>query len=629
VLVHSATGGVGLAAIRLAQWKGAEVLATAGSPQKRALLALMGVRHVVDSRRLDFIDEFRAATGGRGVDVVLNTLAGKAAEANWELLAPYGRYVELAKRDILTAGQLALTPFARNLSFHAVDIADMVVTRPERAGTLLHKIVDLVRRGDLGPLPFSRYSAERAADALHELAEARQVGKVVLSFNDGAQDSAGDRSVAAAPRAARAPLAGASVGATFQARQDASYLVTGGLGDLGRVVTSWLIDRGARHVVLVGRTVLPAEETWDALASNEPRAAGVAALRAWRTRGAEVDYHALDVADDAALSAALAGRRAAGLPGVRGVVHAAGVIRYQPVMDLDAQGLAEVLRPKVAGARCLDRVLADEPLDFFVLFSSGSAVLSSPMLGSYAAANAAMDAVAHHRRAHGRTALSVNWGFWGSVGMAARFEHEQGRPLAPQGMASFSPAEGVAVLERLLGIDTAQVLVMRADWSTWAHAYPEAASVPILRRLCALPRAESPQPPPDVAATAFMPAPPAMSPAAAPPTSQPARPAAAPDPTSGAEENVASYVAERVAAVLRKPVARLPRRQALNRLGLDSLMAVEVRNCIQRDLGVNVPVVKLLGGNTLSDLIAEVEGAGLDVAGDNTHAEAGFEVVEL
>ena len=210
VLVHAATGGVGLAAVRIAQGLGAEVLATAGTPQKRALLELMGIRHVADSRSAAFADALRAATGGRGVDVVLNTLSGEAAAANWALLAPYGRYIELAKRDILGSERLALTPFARNLSYCAVDIADMVVTRPERAGALLHEVVHRVRRGELGPLPYSLHRADAAADAFHDLAGAQHIGKVVVSFEPAAAASSAHAVTLSRPAAAPASVQAAA-----------------------------------------------------------------------------------------------------------------------------------------------------------------------------------------------------------------------------------------------------------------------------------------------------------------------------------------------------------------------------------------------------------------------------------
>ena len=182
VLIHTATGGVGMAAIQIAQRAGARILATAGSPGKRALLRMLGVRFVGDSRSADFAAQLRAATHGGGVDIVLNTLAGPARDANWELLAPYGRFVDLTKRDILLGGAIAQAPFARNLSFHAVDLADMVTRDRPRVGAMLREIVGLVERGELSPLPFTEYPAREAAVAFQELARGGQTGKLVLTF---------------------------------------------------------------------------------------------------------------------------------------------------------------------------------------------------------------------------------------------------------------------------------------------------------------------------------------------------------------------------------------------------------------------------------------------------------------
>jgi epothilone polyketide synthase D len=223
-----------------------------------------------------------------------------------------------------------------------------------------------------------------------------------------------------------------------------------GLGDLGRVIVDWLVSEGARNLLLTGRRALA-----DSAHADNDAAAWLETLR---RHGVRVVYEAVDVADEEAMRAVVHDFERGGAP-VRGVVQAAGVVEYVALSELQARTLSDVLRPKVTGAAVLDRLFADRPLDFFALYSSGSAVLSSPMLGAYAAANAFLDALAWHRRSRSRTALSVNWGFW-SVGMPARSGREQGRDVNPAGIDTFSPREGVEALRRLLALDEANLMVM-------------------------------------------------------------------------------------------------------------------------------------------------------------------------
>lgn len=211
ILIHSATGGTGLAALNVARWKGARIYATAGSDAKRQLLAKLGVDRVADSRSLDFADTFRPAPGENGFDVILNTLAGEAIAANLSLMAPYGHYLELSKRDILDDNPLPLGAFARNLSFHAVDVVHMIQHAPERAGRILRAAAALVERGDLQPLPHTEFAADQAADAFRLMAQARHTGKIVLSFSQVTAPSA--------PSSARTPA--------VTIHGEGTYLVTG------------------------------------------------------------------------------------------------------------------------------------------------------------------------------------------------------------------------------------------------------------------------------------------------------------------------------------------------------------------------------------------------------------------
>ncbi|MGW3647540.1 SDR family NAD(P)-dependent oxidoreductase [Streptomyces sp. NPDC000878] len=599
ILIHSATGGTGLAALNVARWKGARIYATAGSDAKRELLARLGVDRVADSRSLDFADTFRPARGEDGFDVVLNTLAGEAIPANLSLMAPYGHYLELSKRDILDDNPLALGPFARNLSFHAVDVVHMIQNAPERAGRILRAAASLVDRGDLQPLPHTEFPAENAAEAFRLMAQSRHTGKIVLSFSHSTAPGE--------PEPARTPA--------VAIQGEGTYLVTGGAGGIGGRLSLWLADQGARHLLLTGRSPLAAAGT--RLPDDHPQAAALAVLEELAERGVSVQYAAVDVADHQAMRQLLTGRRRQGLPPLRGVFHAAGVIDYTPLSDMSPGDLDTVLAAKVSGAWNLHRLLHDQEVDAFVLFSSGSALLSSPMLGGYAAGNAFLDALAHHRHAQGRPATVINWGFWDSVGMVARKEQQEERTLLPQGMSSFSPEAGLAVLGDILSEGRLHTAVLRADWPAWAQAYPAAATAPLLQHLTApghpaqptlAPASVAPAPAaaeePDLSQEPpTLTAPTATPRAAAPaPVAPPAAPA--PSAASGAPSTeVLAFVKEQVAVVMGLRPERVNVSRPLNRLGMDSLMAVELRNRIEREYRVKLPMVQLLKDGTVTTVV--------------------------
>jgi epothilone polyketide synthase D len=352
------------------------------------------------------------------------------------------------------------------------------------------------------------------------------------------------------------------------------------------------------------------------------------ALRELADLGVRVRYAAVDVADEDAVRAAVS--PGPDEPPVRGVLHAAGVLRYYMVDETPLEELSLMLRPKLAGGRALRAALAGQPLDFFVLYSSGSAILASPLIGAYAAANAALDALACQWRREGLPVLTVNWGFWSEVGMAARSSAEQGRSMAPTGIGSFSPAEGIGMLERLLAEGAAQAMVMPADWAVWAATYPEAASstlladlVPADCRPAAAPAVAPPAAPvsPAVAEPAVpvspavaepaVPVSPAVAPPAAPVSPAPAQPAAPGSRPAGVEGSTdltdpLGYLVGQVAAVLGLPESQVSARRPLSRQGMDSLMAVAVRNRVQQELGVTLPIAKLLGDRSLTELADEL-----------------------
>jgi NAD(P)-dependent dehydrogenase (short-subunit alcohol dehydrogenase family)/acyl carrier protein len=347
---------------------------------------------------------------------------------------------------------------------------------------------------------------------------------------------------------------------------DGAYLITGGLGDLGLAVAGHLVQRGARHLWLLGRHGLPPRILWPELEPGSRLAQQVAAVQALEAQGAAVHGPALDVADAAAFSALLRSFGRDGVPPLRGVIHAAGVVDFQNVEALTPAEVEAVLRPKVDGGWVLHRETRQAPLDFFVLFSSISSLVPSPRLAHYAAANAFLDALAQARRAEGLPAVSIHWPAWKEIGMAAR-EMEADRVGS---FASLTTAEGLAALDRLATAAAPQVAILQGE----AEGLP-----PLFAHLTA--RRESPA----VAAEG-----PLADLLAAPEGERAAR----------LETTVAAIAGQ----VLGISATRLDVQQPLQEMGLDSLMAVEIKNRIQSQLGLTLSAVELLHGPSVVELAA-------------------------
>ncbi|MFJ7327391.1 amino acid adenylation domain-containing protein [Streptomyces cyaneofuscatus] len=363
-------------------------------------------------------------------------------------------------------------------------------------------------------------------------------------------------------------------------RADGSYLVTGAFGALGRLLCRTLVRRGARRLILVGRTPVPAREKWTSTdpATAEGRAVGL--LRELEALGAQAVLAPLDITDEGALTGWLDAYRRTGSPPVRGVFHLAGQVRDTLVTDLDRPAFDAVHDPKTVGAYLLHRHLRDEPLDHFVLFASIASLLTTAGQTNYAAGNAFLDALAHHRRAQGLPALSLDWGPWATgmieeLGLVGHYLHSRG-------MSSLAPDAGMAVLERVIGQDHAQLVVATVvDWPTFLAWYPA--------------------PPPLVTALAA---------AAAPPPAATQGNGFLDTFRTADEETRRSLVATRFAAlsaaVLRTGTDRIDPAEGLGHLGLDSLLAMELRARIHAELGVALPVVALLSGTPAGELAAQL-----------------------
>ncbi len=550
VLIHAAAGGVGQAALQIAQHVGAEIFATAGTPEKRAFLSQQGVQHVMDSRSLEFADEVMRITGGEGVDVVLNSLAGEFIPRSLATLRTGGRFLEIGMVDILQNNPLGLREFHKNLSFSSVNLAHMFASRTAFCGEMLREVLDYFRDGRFTPLPRHSFPLSEAPDAFRFMAQAKHIGKVVVTLDE--------------PEFLVAPSSQQPV--VF--REDGTYLVTGGLGGVGLVLAEWMVEHGARNLVLVGRSGATSVAAADALAAMQARGASVVVAQA--DVGSEVDV------------ARVLGDIDAAMPPLRGIMHLAAVLDDGILLQLNRERFQRVLGPKADGAWNLHTATLDAPLDFFVMFSSVASVLASPGQGNYVAANAFLDALAHHRRAQGRAGLAINWGLWAEVGVAA--QPEITKRLMQQGILPFSPSQGMHLLERVLQLDSPQAMAIAVDWSRLLSVM----SPPILSAIAE-----------EVAHK-----------------SGPGRAQRSNDGLTGeklvaasAEQRqplIEAFLVEQTARVLRCSPSKVDVQQPLTQLGIDSLMAVELKNRVEGDLGLTLPVTALLQGPSLAHLGARL-----------------------
>jgi acyl transferase domain-containing protein/acyl carrier protein/SAM-dependent methyltransferase len=539
ILIHGGAGGVGLAAIQYARHCGATIIATAGSPTKRAFLRHLGVDHVLDSRDIAFADAVRDLTGGRGVDVVLNSLGGEAMERSLGLLKPFGRFVELGKRDFMMDTHVGLRALRQNISYYAVDVDRLPIERPELAAKLLREVTELMEAGDLRPLPHRTFPFTEAADAFRLMQVAGHLGKIVLTPDD---------------RFVPSPV----VPAAF-VRADRTYLVTGGLTGFGLETARWLAAKGARHLALLSRSGDSAE--------------AVAALPAFAAAGVEARAFACDVADMVALKKTLMAIRKQ-MPAIGGVVHAAMVVDDGLVGNLTHGRITSVLAPKLDGALNLDRLTRTDPVELFLLYSSATTVMGAPGQGSYVAANMALEAIAQRRMAEGLPALAVAWGPIGDVGYLARQDAARDALMRRLATAPMTAMEALDSLPLLLASGQPVVAFAPVRWDA-AHQYlpilknptfedvvtggTDIGSVDIRDRIHSLPPDE---------AKAF----------------------------------IVGLLVEEAARVMSFAPDRIDPQRPLSEFGMDSLMAVELRLALETRLGIDVPLVSLSDNTSLSTI---------------------------
>ncbi len=417
VLIHAASGGVGLAAIQMAQQHGAIVFATA-STYKRATLREMGVKYVYDSRTTDFADRILEDTGGEGVDVVLNSLTSEGfVEATVRATARHGRFAEIAKRDIWPPEQMAAA--RPDIAYEIVALDTVTIQEPERIRDLLTEVSAGLASGEWTSLPAEIYPITEARAAFRRMQQARHIGKIVLQIPN--------------------PL---------QPRDDRSYLITGGLGAIGLHTAAYLAQLGAGDIVLTSR--------------RAPDADAQRAIEEISERyNSRIHTFAADVGDESEV-ARLLERIRADLPPLAGVAHLAGVLDDALLSQQSVERFRTTLAPKAFGACHLDRLTREDDLDFFIVSSSVSSVFGSPGQSNYATANALLDGLVAQRRAEGLPATGINFGPWAEGGMASS---EAARSnLNAQGLAALAPSVALNALAEVGANGTGQATVIKANW---------------------------------------------------------------------------------------------------------------------------------------------------------------------
>ncbi|NJR69835.1 MAG: SDR family NAD(P)-dependent oxidoreductase [Synechococcales cyanobacterium CRU_2_2] len=424
ILIHAAAGGVGQAAIQLARQAGAEIYATA-SPGKWPALKALGVKHVFNSRRLDFADQIQVLTEGRGMDVVLNSLGGAFRDRSWQSLGDRGCFLELGKGDIWSPEQAEKSkPHA---DYFRIDLVETCRQKTSLIQQFLKTLQPQFEAGMLQPLPYQSFALEDAIAAFRTMQQAKHTGKLVLT-----QSAADIR-----PRL----------------RNDRTYLITGGTGGLGLAVADWMLSQGAKHLVLLSRRVPKASVQKQIERLEQKR------------QGSTVTLVQADVCEVEEVRSVLDTIAASSYP-LAGVLHAAGVLEDGSLQQLSWQQFQSVLAPKIRGAWNLHQLTRDQALDCFVLFSSAAALLGSPGQASHAAANAFLDGLAHSRKQQGLVALSINWGAWSEIGSVANYAtNEAGELLGLPGIGRISPNQGLELLEKLWSVPAAQVGAVPIRWS--------------------------------------------------------------------------------------------------------------------------------------------------------------------
>lgn len=575
ILIHGAAGGVGLAALQIAKLKGAKVIATAGTVEKRRFLETLGADHVLDSRSLDFVAGVRRVTRGEGVDLVLNSLFSEAMERSIELVKPFGRFLELGKRDYYSDRKIGLRPFRRNVSYFGIDADQLLVNVPDLTRRIFAEIGQLFADEKLRPLPYRAFGYDEIGNAFRLMQNAGHIGKIVVRPPVFGVDN-----VLPAPAK------------SLRFDNKGVFLVVGGIGGFGLAAADWLVSKGARRIALCSRRGEADAETKKAMGD-------------WAKRGVVTTLHACDITDETAVGVLLASLRAEGV--LKGVIHAAMVLDDALLANLTPERNRPVLEVKIRGAEILDRLTQKDHLELFLLFSSATTMLGNPGQANYVVANGYLEGLARARRAAGKPALAVGFGAIADKGFLAR-NIEVNELLSKRiGKAALKARDALEQVERYMladkgAVDAAAVMIGEIDWNA-------VRLLPIASR------------------SLFEPL---MRHAGSHQSLNEGDTIDLRELVKGKSEEEAqaalhALVASEIAAILRVTEDTVTPDKVLKDIGLDSLMAMELGMSFQQKTGFDIPLSGVGEGTTVSDVVSRLRERVMNHSGDEAESPSASE----
>ena len=573
ILIHGAAGGVGLAAIQVAKHVGATVIATAGTPEKRRFVETLGADHVFDSRSLSFVQDVRDVTNGEGVDLVLNSLFGEAMELSLSLVKPFGRFLELGKRDYYADSKIGLRPFRRNISYFGIDADQLLVFHPELSRRMLSEIGTLFEEGVFSALPYRAFAFDEIGDAFRLMQNAGHIGKIVVL-----PPVAGEDHVAIKSRR------------SMVVDPEGMHLVVGGIGGFGLVTANWMVEKGARNIALCSRRGVADEQTAEA-------------IKRWKKDGVSVSLHACDVTDEAAVTELLATLRKSAP--IKSVIHAAMVLDDALIGNLTRERNRPVIEVKVKGAALLDRATRQDALDHFIAFSSVTTMVGNPGQSNYVAANGFMEGLMRMRRQSGLPGLAVGFGAIADAGYLAR-NNDVGQLLDRRlGKTALHARDALSCVEQYINVepgtvDSAVVVISEFDWAM-AHnlrVVNERLFEVVMRKAS---HNTSGGESGDIDLVAMIQGKSAVE----------------------AQDVLFKVIASEIAAILRVATESVSKDSVLKEIGLDSLMAVELGLNFEQNTGFDMPLSSLSDNATVGDVTRRLyEKVSARSGADDSEAEA-------